>query len=161
MTRGLDGTQTTAVSDTTTKPYFLVYMGFVTPVRMSTQATISWGGFNWVAADITVSMSESPTLRIFNEVALFGQVVLTEGTAGRAVKIYQGYANDSAHPNPLLVFDGEMGQASIADTVTIQCKRHKPYKTPRHYVVPPLCNHVPPDGTRFETPKQVIILERE
>lgn len=159
--RGLDGTQTTAVGETFTQPYFLVYMGFDTPVRMSTQASISWAGDNYVAADMAVDMSSSPTLRIFNETTLLGQVVLTEGTTGRTVKIYQGYTNDSAHPNPTMVFDGEMGQSSIDAVVTIQCKRTAPRRTPRHYVVPPYFNHVPPHGTRFETPKQVIILERD
>ena len=162
MARGLDATLTTAVGDTATKPYFLVYMGFSTPVRMSTRASITWGGFTYLAAGITVSgQADSPTIQVFNETTLFGQVVLVDGTSGRDVKIYQGYMNDSAHPSPELVFDGEMGEASIGDMVSIKCKRNAPLRTPRHYSVPPVVNHVPPSGTRFETPKQVVILERD
>ena len=158
--RGLDGTQTTAVEDDITRPYYLVYLGFDTPVRLSTTVAIAWDGHTWTEAPVEVSLSSQPSIKVFNESTLIGQVVLTEGTTGRAVKIYQGYGNDSAHPNPVLVFDGELGSASIGSRVSIQCKQHPPLKTPRHYAIPPYFNHVPPAGTRFETPKQVIILER-
>lgn len=161
MSRGIDATLTTAVSDPITRPYFLVYMGFQSPVRLSTGLSLAWDGYTWLGAGLEISLSDSPTLRVFNETALFGQVVLVDGTAGRVVKIWQGYANDAAHPNPILIFDGEMGAASIAETVIINCKRHGPKRTPRHFAVPPYVNHVPPDGTRFETPKEVIILERD
>lgn len=159
--RGLDGTQTTAVGEDVTRPYYLVYLGFETPVRLSSLSAISWDGFGWASADMDVSLGNSPSLRIYNETTLLGQVVLTDGTRGRSVKVYQGYVNDSAHPNPVLMFSGEMGTADIAEVVTIRLKQSAPLKTPRHYAVPPLVNHVPPHGTRFETPKQVIILERE
>lgn len=159
--RGLDGSTTTAVEDDITRPYYLVYLGFETPVRLSTSIAIAWDGHTWNESPLKVSLSSEPSVEIFNESTLIGQVVLTEGTTGRAVKIWQGYRNDSAHPNPIMVFSGEMGQATIGETVVIRCKQHAPLRTPRHYVVPPLANHVPPSGTRFETPKQVIILERE
>ena len=159
MPKGLDGTQSTATAQTLTKPYFLVYMGFLSPVRLSTAGSITWDSFNWRSADMTVDVGVS--VAIFNETTLLGQLVLDEGTAGKAVKIYMGYRNDTAHPNPLLVFDGELGNAQIGNSVVIRCKRNAPLKTPRHYAVPPILNHMPPDGTRFDTPKQTIILERE
>lgn len=159
--RGIDATQLTAVADPITQPYYLVYMGFSTPVRMSSSITIAWNSFTWLAAGMNVRMGQAPSLDIFNEDTLFGQLVLTDGTAGRPVIIYMGYRNDSAHPNPLMVFNGEMGEAMIGERVSIRCKPHAPYSTPRHYAVPPFVNHIPPDGTRFETPKQVVILERD
>lgn len=159
MSRGLDASTTTALGAAVTQPYYLVSMGFSTPVYLSSRGAISWDTHSWVDASFEIQLDSEPTIRIFNEATTLGVTVLSEGTSGRAIQIYYGDKDDSAHPNPYMLFDGEMGEASINETVSIRCKRLKPLKTPRHYAAPPVCNFIPPPGTRFETPKQVIILE--
>lgn len=142
------------------RPYFLATMGFDTDVLYSTIGSLVWVGDTYLSAGMEITgLPNNPTVTIFNENTTIGQLVLAQGTTGRTIKIYQGDQDDVGHPTPVLVFDGEMGKATITDRVVIACKRRKPSRTPRHFVVPPVFNHIPPSGTRFETPKEIIILE--
>jgi hypothetical protein len=148
-----------AIRESITRPLYLVKMGFNTPVRLSSRETQTWDGFTWLEAGIEVTISESPTLKIFNENTLFGQAVLSDGTAGRSVEIYQAYGLSSGYTTPVLKFIGEMGQATIGEQVLIKCKRSAPNRTPRHSASPPTFMHLPKSGTRIETPKQTVVLE--
>lgn len=154
MSRPLTGSLPTSVAETFTEPTYLVFMDFDTPVYLSSRGQISYGGNTYLAADLSVRLSETPTLSILNESTTLGAVVLVDGTAGRAVKIYQQYGSDT-----LLLFDGEMGEARIGVNIVIGCRKTRPLRTPRLHVGPPVFNWVPKKGARFETPKGTVILE--
>ena len=164
MARTLDSGTNTAVTSDITKPYFLVYMAFDTPVLYSsylatTDDTVS-PQKTYSAASIEINWtSAGPTLVIFNESKTFGQVVLSEGTSGRQVTIRQTYHTGSGNTDPIEIFDGEMGEAEIGDYVRIKCRYRAPHKTPRLYAAPPTFNHIPKTGTKIETRNQVIVLE--
>lgn len=153
MPRGLDASTTTAVGKTITKPYYLLYLGFSSISRLSSRGDITWSSQTWSDAVFDVSFSDAPTLSIFNENGTLGTTVLSDGTASRVVKIYYGDMADSAHPNPYIIFDGEMGEAVVGERVVIRCKRLKPLKTPRHFIAPPICNFIPSPDTRFDSAK--------
>ena len=100
-------------------------------------------------------MGEKPSLSIFNEGFSIGATVLSQGTAGKYVKIYSYY-----NTHGTLIFSGEMGDASVGERVDIACKKRPPNKTPRFYAIPPHCNFVPKAGTRITTSAgNVIVLE--
>lgn len=150
----------TAIAEDITQPYYLAMIDFDTPEYItSTKSNISYGGDTYVAAPLEVDPNDEPVLTIFNEGTTLGDTILADGIAGRTIKIYRGYRNDANHPNPSLIFEGEGGPAEIGEYVTIECRRSKPVRTPRHYCVPPVMNHLPTPGTRFRTPKGVVILE--
>jgi len=160
MARGIDATTATAVGETTTEPYYLIEIGFPTPSRISSAQTISWDSKTWIAASARVRISGDPTIELFNEATAIGQIILNNGSVGIGIDIFIGYQNDSAHPNPVHVFSGEMGQVSIGEEIKINCRRYAPVKTPRHYAMPPHCNHLPRPGTQINTKTGRIILER-
>lgn len=149
-----------ALSNTITQPYYLVKIGFGTPSYItSAGSNVSYDSQTWITAPVEVELGSEPVLTIFNEGTTLGATVLADGVAGREIKIYRGDRQDANHPNPVLIFDGEGGAASISDYVEIRCKPSAPRKTPRHYCAPPYMNHNTPAGTRFRTPKGIVILE--
>lgn len=150
--RPLSSATQTAVAGPVTQPIYLVLLGFDTPVRLSSRGVVDYDSATWLEASFELS---DDTLRIFNESAQIGQIVLTEGTAGRSVKVYQFY--DAA--DVLLQFDGEMGEARIGEFVDITLKRRPPNRTPRDFVNEPVFSHLPAPGTRIVTPKQTIVIE--
>jgi len=150
----------TALANAITRPYYLVSIGFSTPEYItSAGSNITYDSNTYVPASVEVSLSAEPNLSIFNEGTTLGATVLADGVAGRTIRIYRGDLNDSNHPNPVMVFEGEGGSAQIGEYVEIRCKPSTPGKTPAHYCAPPVMNHNTPPGTRFRTPKGVVILE--
>lgn len=158
MSRGLDTSQTAAASAVAVSPYYLVQLGFASVVYLSSRGDISWSSHSWLDADIDIKWSDYPTVTIFNEGGSLGATVLSNGTGGRSIQIYAGFANDAGHPDPVMIFDGEMGEATVGTNITIRCKRNPPITTPRFYTSPPTFNHVPRQGTVFETSKEVVRL---
>ena len=165
--RGLDAENTAAVGEIVTAPAYLVEMAFSTTVRMTGGAAKAWGGFTFASADIRVRLGGgTPVVDIFNEGGALGALVLADGTAGRAINIWQAYATASVVPGaptgytaPVLIFSGEMSTADIGDTISIACKQSPPRMTPRTMMAPPVFNALPAAGTRIQMPAQVIILE--
>lgn len=144
-----------------TSPLYLLELGFDPVVRLSSRETLAASGESWLSADFSIDWGADPRLMIFNENGQLGQVVLVQGTAGRTVRIWQAYVSGGIVTTLVPEFDGRMGLATIGDWVEIQCRRRPPNRTPRQYAIPPTFNHMPPAGTRFETPKEVIVLERD
>lgn len=160
MGRGLPASFETAVAQPITGPYYLVLLGWDTPAAYSSIGNLTFI-IPWTAANLEVNLGPRPRLTFFNEDLAFGNLVMAQGTAGRAVTIYQGDQGDANHPSPVMVFSGVMGPADIQDaTVTIECKQYDPTKN--FYIAKPTFNHLPKAGTRIETASgDVIILEAQ
>ena len=162
MARTLDANTTTAVGADITRPLFLVSMAFDSIVYYSSRDQRTWDSKTWLAASMKVTnpTSENPTITIFNESTTFGQTVLADGTAGRAISIWQAYGMTSGYTDPMLIFTGEMGESQIGKNVVIKCKRNSTVLTPRLYVTEPTFNHLPKAGARIVTANnQIITLE--
>jgi hypothetical protein len=158
MARGLDASTATAISETATAPYYLIAIGFATPSYISSVQTISWDSKPWLAASVKVTLSDNPSITIFNEATSLGQIFLSDTNYQKSIDIYIGDQDDSAHPNPEHIFSGTIGEVSISADVDIRCLRYPPLKTPRHFAVPPHCNHLPRMGQRIETQDGPVIL---
>lgn len=160
MSRPLDASTDTAIAETATQPYYLFKLQFTTVAYLSSVQEISWDSKTWLASSVQFRDGHNPTITIFNEGLSLGHTILGATlSAGRTVDVWKGYQNDSAHPNPYPIFSGEMGEVNITQDIVIRCRRYPPEKSPRHFAVPPLCNHLPRNGTRFDTPNGPVILE--
>jgi hypothetical protein len=155
MRTDFSGALVTELGRTVTEPVLLVEMGFSPVIRYSSREQITYLTYTWLPADVECSLSDAPTLRIFNESLALGTTVLAQGTAGRYVKIYVYYAG-----NGVLAFSGQLGDATIGDYVAIQCRKRPPNKTPRFHAIPPHCNFVPRAGQKIAVGfNNVIVLE--
>ena len=167
MSRPLDTGNTAAIAATVTAPRWLVRMDFDTPMRLTNGESVIWpaqGGM-FMQADIDVAYGEVPRVTVFNESRAIGATVLNQGTAGRAIVIWQAYRTDGAtsslsdHAEPVKLFEGQMASATIAESVAIHCRRTAPLYTPRVYVRPPTFNHLPRRGSVIVMPNHKITLE--
>lgn len=152
--RPLGANTQVAVDSTVTTPTYLVELGFDSVIRLSTRGEVNYDGELWLDASMDLSLGASPSLQVFNEQTQLGQIVLTEGTAGRSARVFQYY--DDAEV--ILRFDGEMGESEIRERISIDMKHRPPNRTPRDYVNEPTFSHLPAPGTRIETLKQIVVL---
>lgn len=156
MSRTLLGGVPGEVVKPVTETLFLVAMGFDTPVYFSTKEQVTWDSKTWLAADMKVALSGAePTIQVYNEAFSFGLTVLQDGTAGRSIQIYQRYGSET----PIMMFDGEMGQARIGDFVSIACRRAPVRRVPNIRIGPPVFNYIPERGLKIVTTQGTVELE--
>jgi len=162
--RGVDSATAAAVAETSTKPVFLVLLGFDIPVAYSSGPSMNFFlQFSAVSMRVT---GTPPTLEIFNEGLGLGAALLSQGTTGRSVLIWETYATSTVtagappgYTMPIEVFRGEMSNITIGEQIIITCKAVAPLRCPRKVIAPPVCNHLPAAGTRIEMPAEVYILK--
>jgi len=163
--RTLDANTLAAVGADVTRPVYLVRLGFNVITRLTTGETVNWSAEGGTFTAASFEVAPGPEISIFNENKAFGVTVLTDGTAGREMRIWQAYRASGAtsslpgHTEPELLFVGLMGPAVIGAKVVITGKRIETQYTPRQYVAPPLFNHLPKAGTVIEMPGQKVVLE--
>lgn len=154
MSRPVSSTTSSEIALTRTRPLYLLQLGFNVPVRYSSREQVTWDSLIWSAASFRLSMTGQWSIDLFNETLLLGQTVLTQGTTGRTAKVWQLHGDGPtwAADDAEALLDGEMGEAIITPTtVSIALKKRGPLRTPRLYFNPPLCNHLPADGTVIRT----------
>lgn len=147
-----------------TRPLWLVELGFSVPVRYSSREQVTWNSLIWSAASFKLNMAGQWSIELFNDSGLIGQTVLTQGTTGRTATVYQLHGDGPTwvEADAECLLDGEMGEATITgSTVTIALKRSAPQRTPRLYLNPPICNHLPPDGLVIRTASGTTELRRK
>lgn len=96
-----------------TRPGYLVELGYSTALRLSTLGDITWGGYTWTNYDVAVSRisrdgsgAGAASLSIGNTDGAMGAIVLNQGAADIACKIWAVYAGATASGDTLQVFDG-------------------------------------------------------
>lgn len=162
--RGVDSATAAAVAETSTKPVFLVLLGFDIPVAFSSGEAIT-AFFSFAPVSMQVK-GTPPALTIFNDGLGLGAAILSQNTTARYVYIWETYATTTVTAGaplgytPLVqTFVGEMSGATVGETIQIKCKAVAPLRCPRKVIAPPVCNHLPASGTRIEMPAQVYILK--
>ena len=163
--RGLDSANITAVESDSTKPIFLVVLGFDIPVAYSSAESINVGLFTCVGVSMKIT-GTPPNISIFNDALGLGAAILSQNTTARPVAIWETYATTTVTAGaplgytPLVqIFIGEMSGATVGETIQIECKAVAPLRCPRKIIAPPVCNHLPAAGTRIEMPSEVYILK--
>lgn len=109
-----------------TRPGYLVELGYSTTLRLSTLGTLTWDGNTWAGYDVAVQRISrngsgfgAASLAIGNTDGAIGAVVLNQGAADIACRIWAVYAGATATGDAVQVFGGVTDGCEIsADRVT-------------------------------------------
>ena len=87
----LDQNTRAAHASSVTAPLYLFKLGFNTPIYLSSREQIAWDGKTWLASGLSVigAESEAPAITAPNTDTILGQLIATEKTAGRSLKIWR------------------------------------------------------------------------
>lgn len=155
---------------TVTRPGYLVEIDFATPLRLSTLGDISFAGQAWTAADIQVrglsadqSGQQAGSLILANTLADYGVLILDEGIADRAIRVWACYAGATA--DALEVFNGVGDEArwdaSGRITLTLADSALRTAFWPRQRInAASGFTKLIPAGTRIVVAGQPYVLER-
>lgn len=126
MSRTLVGTTSSGVGAAVTAPgYFIEITWASSTGRYSTRGTLTWNSQTWTATDVRVSGlatdAGSPSiggaLRFGNADLAIGTLILSDGVAGRAIRIWAFYGDSNpGASDPVLLFDG-IGDGAALDDV--------------------------------------------
>lgn len=156
-----------ALTDTVTKPVYLVQLDFSPPVYLSTAQEVSWGGYTWEPFAVSVGRvafntlgSANVNISVNNLDRSFGVLVLNQGARDRGAKVYVYYPEGPI--DPFMLSEGVMDGCSIDEQVQINIVSRSSYygRTPRILCAPPVFNHLPPTGTVIRWSNTSITLER-
>ena len=158
MPRTLSGTISTAIALPVTEPGYLVYLGFDTPIRHSTRATLTWGGYSWTGGLGTrvPSVSESEaSIELQNSDLSASAIVLNVTLADKPCAIYKLYNGDA-----VLLFQGyidacpDIGNRVLLTAKAIATAR----KVPNKYIAYPAFKWLTPPGTAVKWGNQAVTL---
>lgn len=115
-----------------TRPGYLVELGYSTPLRLSTLGDITWNSENWLGYNVTVQrISRNGTglgaasLTVGNTDGALAAIVLNQGAADIACRIWAVYAGATATGDAVQVFGGvtdgcEISADKVAFTLAAQ-----------------------------------------
>jgi len=147
------------ITNTVTRPVYIIELGFTTPLRLSSRGDITYDGDSFANATLKVDL-KSKRLQIYNENLAYCAAFVGGLTAGISCKVWQLYGEAPFSAGDAdLVFDGELGAASIGEWVAVNLLPHAVLHAPRLYATRPTFNHIPPVGVEFATPYGLYRLE--
>lgn len=160
----------TEIAKTYTDPGYLVEIAFSTVVRLSSRADVSWNGSTWLASNVRVDGlssdgqgAQTGVLTLGNADNVFGALVLNEGVAGRAIKVWKFYDGATAAADPVQVFSGWGDEAEIGLTevrISLVSESLESLSSPRNFINKANgFNHLPPAGTIINWGGQAYRLE--
>jgi hypothetical protein len=172
MGRALTSLITTEIARTVTAPFHLIKIDFPTVARLSTGATVAYGGYTWTGGTATLDdLRALPggalegSLSISNTNDSIGATVLATDLSDTAVTIWALYgAGPFVSGDALQVFTGVLDGADLTPTrvrLGIVSAGRRRLTGPRLYCQPPTCNHMPPPGTRIVWGGDVYILNAD
>lgn len=176
MTRTVTAALTTEIGRDVVTPGYLVEIGFATPLRLSSRATLSWSGNTWTTWDVRVrgiaveaqGSTSGGSLVLWNGDYTISALVLGEGVANRAVKIWVFYGDTAlAASDPVQVFVGVADDASIdptsgAVTLSLVQTNAAALFAPRFYVTPENgFSYLPAPGTVIDWDGERFVLDPE
>lgn len=167
MPKTLTAHNSSEIGLSVSRPHWLVFFDFATPLRLSTRGTVTFDAQSWTGTQMTVAIASD---------GLSGQVVMTdhdsameaklmaEGATGIAARVYMLYGDGpwSASDDDLW-FDGEIGQTRGArGRITIPLVQPEARFAPRWRISQDNgFNHLPPDGLEIATKDGIVILRNE
>lgn len=138
------------VDDQTTRPLWLVRIGFTTPLLLSSRETIYIDSDPYVAAGLTVNLRGN-AIELFNED--FGYTAdFRNADAYTTARVWKAYGAGPFTSDDLdLFFDGVLGAVRLGPMIVASLRPAPPRFTPRLIAGPPTINHIQPKGTRIIT----------
>lgn len=176
MTRTVTAALTTEIGKSVVSPGYLIEIGFASPLRLSTRATIAWSGNTWTTWDARVQglstegsgSTSGGSLTLWNGDYTISALVLGEGVANRSVKCWKFYGDSAlTTSDPVQIFVGVVDDAEIdptRGTVTLQLVQTNAAAlfAPRFYVTPENgFNYLPAPGTVIDWDGERYVLDPE
>ena len=161
-----------ALAATITRPIALIEIGFAPTSRLSTAGDVTWSGYAWSGAQRVVvsglssdgSGSQSARVQIGNADLAFGALVLGQGIADRAVRIWTGDAAALADDDLTLAFSGVIASAEVtpaAVTMALVAQGSRTLFAPRRFIGASAgFSRLIPAGTQIKIGATTYTLER-
>lgn len=161
-----------ALSATITRPIALVEIAFSPVSRLSTAGDVTWAGYAWSGAQRVAvsglssdgSGSQSARVQIGNADLAFGALVLGQGVADRAVRIWTGDAGALGDDDLALAFAGVIASAEVtpdAVTLSLVAQGSRTLFAPRRFVGASAgFTRLIPAGTQIKVGATTYTLER-
>lgn len=110
-----------ATGATVTQPLYLIEIGFSPALRLSTRGDVTWNSVIWSGGELVAvsglqsdgSGRQSGTIQVGNLDDYLGTLVLGQGVADRACKLWKADGAALAASDPVLVFDGVIARADV------------------------------------------------
>lgn len=162
MARTLSTQNSSEVTKPLTRPLYLVEILFTTPLRLSSRETLTYDSDTYTAAKLEVSLQPpNASLSLYNDGLAYGSQFISAGP-GAEITIYEIYGEAPFSPGDADIFyHGETSSTEIGEFIEIQLRPTRPQFTPRYIASDEIFSHLPPDGTRLETPNGVFVLKRD
>ena len=166
MTRSVSATISTATAQETTRPIYLVSMGWATPVYAATwDQNISWNAITWIASGLNIPNLDGNggTLELpLGDADSWLSLVLTEIPRGRTVSVYEYHTNFTVSPNvsdATLLFSGFMDNAQISNNIRIGMIEGATKKVfPPTWIDRPTYTYLLTPGTRIQWGDDTVIV---
>lgn len=164
MAKTLAASLVTDTAKRITTPGYLVEINFTSPLRLSTRADQSYGGYSWTGGRLgKVDAGEGGgSLELLNADLAMSALVLGEGLADRAVTVWAFYADNPTDVEQ--VFAGVADSSEIAvDRVRVRLvpENRRTMYSPRRFINSAAgFNTLAPAGTRVSWGGQTFVLER-
>ena len=157
----------TEIGLTFTKPGYLVFIDFSTPLYLSTLGDITYDGHTWIGADIKVSgLSKDDkgeargSISLGNALLDYGALVLNEGVADRDVRILSVWAG-VVEPNEEFSGVGDSCEVGERVSITLTSQRSRALYSPRRFINSSTgFLTLLPKGAKVTVGQQTYILER-
>ena len=170
MSRTLSATITTAVAQPTTKPVYLVDMGWdvsspdINRYACTSDANISWNSITWVASGIEINGLDQNGCNMTmprGDADPWQALVVAQVPRGRAISIYEYQTDMTVSPHTsdaVLLFTGLMDSTSIGRDIRIQVITGVTRKGwPKTTIGPPTYNYLLATGERLQWNYDVVI----
>lgn len=124
--RSLSSALATALGAPVQRPAYLVEIGFATPWRASTYATVMFNSFQWTAADVRLERvsvdvgAVRGTVVVGNHDNAIGALVLAEGVSDKTIKIWGYDAAATAAPDFVQLVDARGGAVPEFSATEVQ-----------------------------------------
>lgn len=161
-----------ALASTITRPIALVEIAFSPVSRLSTAGDVTWSGQVWSGGQRVVvsglsadgAGTQSARLEIGNADLAFGALVLGQGIADRAVRIWTGDAAALADDDLTLAFSGVIASAEVtpaAVTMALVAQGSRTLFAPRRFIGASAgFSRLIPAGTQIKIGATTYTLER-
>jgi len=157
MSRTLTTPTTNALAAQLTRPGYLVYLGWLTPVRLSSRADLTWNGSLYIGFGMNPdgiewrgTAEQGGTLRLDNSSGAYSATALDEGVADVPIKVWAYDEAATATGDPVAIFDGVGDSCEIMPayiTIRVTSKRSRSLFAPRAYITQDAgFSIVPPEG---------------